>query len=154
MRVLVCIKQILDPEIPARNFQVDPASPTVIPGDAALVINPFDLNAIEVALQLKDREKSCMVTALTLGGETCGKALRHTLAMGCDEAIWLQDPTFAELDSSGIAAVIARGIQISSPVMKYFFKARVINYWRRNYPFRPDRVAGCRSWFLPCSRRP
>ena len=111
MRVLVCIKQILDPEIPARNFQVDPASPRVIPGDAGLVINPFDLNAIEVALQLKDREKSCMVTALTLGGETSGKALRHTLAMGCDEAIWLQDPTFAELDSSGIAAVIARGIQ-------------------------------------------
>jgi electron transfer flavoprotein beta subunit len=111
LHVLVCIKQILDPEIPARNFQVDRTSPKVIPGDAALVINPFDANAIEIALQLKDREKGCTVTALTLGGETCGKALRHTLAMGCDEAIWLKDPMFAELDSSGTARVIARGIQ-------------------------------------------
>ncbi len=116
MRVIVCVKQILDPEIPAHNFQVDPASLRVIPGEAALVINPFDLNAIEIALQLKDREKNCTVTALTLGGETCGKALRHTLAMGCDEAIWLQDPMFADLDSSGIAAVISRGIRKAGPV--------------------------------------
>jgi electron transfer flavoprotein beta subunit len=111
LHVLVCIKQILDPEIPPRNFQVDQAAKKVIPGDAALVINPFDANAVEIALQLKDREKGCTVTALTLGGETCGKALRHTLAMGCDEAIWLKDPMFAELDSSGTARVIARGIQ-------------------------------------------
>ena len=90
--------------------------PRVIPGDAALVINPFDLNAIEVALQLKDRDKSCIVTALTLGGETCGKALRHTLAMGCDEAIWLQDPTFADLDSSGTTKAIARGIEKAGQV--------------------------------------
>jgi electron transfer flavoprotein beta subunit len=116
LRVLVCIKQILDPEIPARNFQVDPASPKVIPGDAALVINPFDANAIEIALQLKDRQEGCAVTALTLGGETCGKALRHTLAMGCDEAIWLQDPMFVELDSLGTARVIARGIQKAGQV--------------------------------------
>jgi len=116
LRVLVCIKQILDPEIPARNFQVDRASLKAIQGDAALVINPFDANAIEIALQLKDRQKGCTVTALTLGGETCGKALRHTLAMGCDEAIWLHDPMFADLDSSGTARVIARGIQKAGQV--------------------------------------
>ena len=116
MRVLVCIKQILDPEIPARNFQVDRASLKAIQGDAALVINPFDANAIEIALQLKDQQKDWSVTALTLGGETCGKALRHVLAMGCDEAIWLQDPMFEELDSSGIARVIARGIQKAGQV--------------------------------------
>ena len=111
MRVLVCIKQILDPEIPARNFQVDPVLPQAIQGDAAWVINPFDANAVEIALQLKDQRKDCTVTALSLGGETCGKALRHTLAMGCDEAIWLRDPMFADLDSSGTANVISRGIQ-------------------------------------------
>lgn len=113
MRIIVCIKQILDPEVPPRNFQVDRAAKKVIPGDAALVINPFDANALEVALQLKDREKDCTVTALTLGGETCGKALRHALSMGCDEAIWLKDPLFEELDSSWTARVIARGIEKS-----------------------------------------
>lgn len=111
MQVLVCLKQILDPEIPPRNFQVDRASKRVIPGDAAWVINPFDENAIEIALQLKDRQKNCTVTALTLGGETCNKALRHALAMGCDEAIWLKDPLWQGLDSWGTAKVIAVGIK-------------------------------------------
>jgi len=111
LHVIVCIKQILDPEIPPRNFQVDRSSKRVIPGDAALVINPFDANAIEIALQLKDRQKNCTVTALTLGGETCGKALRQALAMGCNEGVWLKDPFWAGLDSAGTARVIARGIQ-------------------------------------------
>lgn len=116
MQVLVCIKQILDPEIPPRQFEVDQAAKKVLPGGAAWVINPFDSNAVEIALQLKDRHKDCTVTALTLGGETCGKVLRHALAMGCDEAIWLKDPLFEELDSSGTARVIARGIEKSGPV--------------------------------------
>ncbi|MDH4266837.1 MAG: electron transfer flavoprotein subunit beta/FixA family protein [Deltaproteobacteria bacterium] len=111
LHIIVCIKQILDPEIPPRNFQVDQASKKVIPGDAALVINPFDVNAIEIALQLKDRQKNCTVTVLTLGGEPCGKALRHALAMGCDEAIWLKDAFFEGLDSAATAKVIARAIQ-------------------------------------------
>jgi electron transfer flavoprotein beta subunit len=64
---------------------------------------------------MKDRQKDCTVTALTLGGETCGKALRHAFSMGCDEAIWLKDPLFEELDSSGTARVIARGIEKSKP---------------------------------------
>jgi hypothetical protein len=37
LQVLVCIKQILDPEIPSRRFEVDRAAKKVIPGDAALV---------------------------------------------------------------------------------------------------------------------
>jgi electron transfer flavoprotein beta subunit len=113
LRVIVCIKQILDPEVPPRIFQVDRAAKKVIPGDTAMVINPFDANALEVALQLKDRLKDCGVTALTLGGETCGKALRHALSMGCDDAIWLKDPLFEELDSWGTARVIARGVEKS-----------------------------------------
>jgi electron transfer flavoprotein beta subunit len=113
LRVIVCIKQIPDPEVSPRNFQVDRAAKRVIPGDAALVINPFDANALEVALQLRDRQKDCTVTALTLGGDTCGKALRHALSMGCDDAIWLRDPLCEEMDSAGTAKLIARGIEKS-----------------------------------------
>lgn len=76
-----------------------------------MVVNPYDENAIEVALQLKGSQKDSTVTALTLDGEPCGKALRHVLAMGCDEAIWLKDPCWEELDSFGIAKVLAKGIR-------------------------------------------
>jgi len=116
LQIIVCIKQILDPEIPPRNFQIDRALKQVIPGDAAWVINPFDANALEVALQLKEHQKDCTVTALTMGGEMSGKALRQALAMGCDEAVWLKDSFFEGLDSWGTAKVIAQGIKKRGPV--------------------------------------
>jgi electron transfer flavoprotein beta subunit len=116
LQVLVCVKQILDPEIPPRQFEVDRGSKKAVPGGAALVISPFDANAVEIALQLKSREKDCTVTALTLGGEASGKVLRHVLAMGCDEAVQLADPIFEGLDSSGTAKAIAAGIRKKGPV--------------------------------------
>ena len=111
MRIAVCIKQILDPEVPPRDFKVDPAAKKALQGTAALVINPFDENAIEVALQLKDRQKDAVVTAVNLAGEAGDKALRRALSMGCDEAVWLKDPLFEGLDSFGVATVLALGLK-------------------------------------------
>lgn len=111
MNIVVCIKQILDPEIHPRDFQVDPVSKKAVQGAAPLVVNPYDENAIEVAVQVKEKVKDAMVTALTLGGESADKALRRALGKGCDEAIWLKDPLFEDLDSFGVARVLAKGIR-------------------------------------------
>jgi electron transfer flavoprotein beta subunit len=46
-----------------------------------------------------------------MGGETSQKVLRHAMAMGCDDAIWLKDPVFDALDSHGVAKVLAAGIK-------------------------------------------
>ncbi len=110
MRILVCIKQIIDPEISPQIFQIDRIAKRAAQKDVALVMNPYDENAIEVALQLKDRQKEINVAVLTLGGEFSDKALRRALSMGCDEAFWLKDPQWEGLDSSGMAQVIGRGI--------------------------------------------
>jgi electron transfer flavoprotein beta subunit len=111
MNIAVCIKQILDPEIHPRDFQIDPGLKMAVQGAAALVVSPYDENAIEVALQVKGKAKDATVTALTLGGESADQALRRALGKGCDEAIWLQDPFFEDLDSFGIAKVLAKGIK-------------------------------------------
>lgn len=111
MNIVVCIKQILDPETRPRDFQVDSNSKKAVQGTAALVVNPYDENAIEVALQLKAKMGEATVTAMTLGGATADKALRRVLGMGCDEGIWLKDPLFEDLDSAGIARVLAKGIK-------------------------------------------
>ena len=55
MNILVCLKQILDPEIPARDFRVDPARREAERGAANLVTNIFCENALETALQLRER---------------------------------------------------------------------------------------------------
>ena len=111
MRILVCLKQIIDPEISPQIFQIDREAKKAVQKDAALVINPYDENAIEVALQLKDRQKEINVAVLTLGGPFSDKALRRALSMGCDEAFWLKDPQWEGLDSFGTAEIIAKGIR-------------------------------------------
>ncbi len=54
MNMVVCIKQILDPEIPARDFRVDSAKREAERGGANLVTNIFCENALETALQSRD----------------------------------------------------------------------------------------------------
>lgn len=53
LQIIVCAKQIPDPEGPLDAFQVDPKAKKVIPVRIPPVINPFDENALEAALQIK-----------------------------------------------------------------------------------------------------
>jgi electron transfer flavoprotein beta subunit len=111
MNIAVCVKQILDPEMHLNDFQVDRTARKVVEGKAQLVMNPYDENAIEVALQVRSGLTAARAIALTLGGKSADKVLRRALGMGCDDAIWLKDPSLEDLDSFGIAKVLAKGIR-------------------------------------------
>lgn len=80
-------------------------------GDAPLVLNPWDEYAVEQALLTKE-EHGGKVTAITLGPEEEREALKLALAMGCDEAFIVSDPSFAGADtlvaSAALAAAIAK----------------------------------------------
>ncbi|MBN1630310.1 MAG: hypothetical protein JW990_11130, partial [Thermoleophilia bacterium] len=53
--IIVCMKQVLDPEIPLSLFRIDPEARTAIPPKATPpVLSPFDESALEAALQIKD----------------------------------------------------------------------------------------------------
>jgi electron transfer flavoprotein beta subunit len=86
MNIIVCIKQILDPEIPARDFRVDSAKRQADRGSANLVMNIFCENALETALQTRD---ACggKITALAVGPPDAEDVLRKALALKADEAI-------------------------------------------------------------------
>jgi len=81
MNILVCMKQILDPEVPARDFRIDAARREAERGSASLVTNIFCENALEVALQLGGT-----ITALSYGAESAEDTLRKALAMKADAA--------------------------------------------------------------------
>jgi electron transfer flavoprotein beta subunit len=50
MNMIVCCKQIFDPEAPPASFKIDAANNKVIPPtNVPLVISPFDANAVEAA---------------------------------------------------------------------------------------------------------
>lgn len=111
MNIIVCVKQILDPEMPAAKFRLDPKSNRVIPPeDVPLVINPYDAQAVELALRVKERH-SGKITVLTLGSTAAASVVRHALSMGADEGVILADQAFNGSDSFSIAYILTRAIQ-------------------------------------------
>ncbi|MFQ5846491.1 MAG: electron transfer flavoprotein subunit beta/FixA family protein [Candidatus Methylomirabilales bacterium] len=110
MRIVVCLKQIIDPELPVSQFKIDPASKRQQPNGHPLVISPYDENALEVALQLKE-QTSGHVAVLSVGGASAVSALRKGLAMGADEAALISDPALVGCDAFAVATALARGTE-------------------------------------------
>jgi len=110
LHIIVCLKQIIDPEIPPHVFQIDPIKKKQIRGRQVLLISTFDEVALEVALQLKEKVGS-KVTALTIGQKEAEEALHTALAMGADEAILVSDPAFENTDSFGTAHILAAALR-------------------------------------------
>ncbi len=109
INIIVCAKQIPDPEAPLSDVSVDTENKEVIV-DAPLVINPFDENALEAAIQLKE-EMDAKITVLSLGKKVSDTVLRKTLAAGADELILLEDNAFEKLDSHSVACALADAIR-------------------------------------------
>jgi len=110
MHVVVCINHIPDPEAPAKPFKLDAATNRPALLRANRVIGPFDENALETALQLKD-SAGAKVTALTAGPATNVEALRKALAARSDAAVHVKEDQAAELDSAAVARLLAAAIK-------------------------------------------
>lgn len=101
MKVLVAVKRVVDYNVKVR---IKPDGSDVDVAGAKMGINPFDENAIEEALRLKERGQASEVVAVTLGSPTVQDVLRHALAMGVDRAILVE--TDAALQPLGVAKVL------------------------------------------------
>ncbi|MCI0387946.1 MAG: electron transfer flavoprotein subunit beta/FixA family protein [Acidobacteria bacterium] len=118
MNIIVCLKQILDPEIPVRDFRVDGEKMEAVQGSANLVTNIFCENALETALQLREKlgeklgEKSGgRITALTFGAESAEDALRKALAMKADAATLVVNDGHPHPDPLAVAQTLAAAIR-------------------------------------------
>jgi len=111
MNMIVCVKQVIDPEAPPASFKVDEASGKVVPPPGVPpVISPFDENAVEAALRLKDAHGG-KITVLSLGTSLLREVVKKPLSMGADELILLEDEAFAEGDSWSTAYALAMAIK-------------------------------------------
>ncbi len=109
MNIVVCMKQILDPELPARDFRVDRAKREAERGSAALVTNIFCENALETALQFREVHGG-KITAVTCGSESAEDVLRKSLALRADEAVLVSSPA-AQPDPFFVARTLAAAIR-------------------------------------------
>ena len=115
MKIIVCAKQVVDPETPVSAFKIDPQLRRVTPSPGIPpVVNGFDENATEAALRIKD-STGAHVTVLSVGhGFTDDgggvPVMKKPLSMGADELVLVEDPALVNLDSFATAYVLAQAI--------------------------------------------
>ena len=101
MKILVAIKRVQD-----YNVKVRPksdGSDVDIEG-IKMGINPFDENALEEALRLKEKELASEIIVVSIGDEKNQDVLRHGLSMGANRAILVE--TNDSLEPLGVANVL------------------------------------------------
>ena len=109
MNIIVCCKQVIDPEAPPASFKVE-GNKIVPPAGVPPVISPFDEGAVEAALRVKDA-KGGKVTALSLGTNLLRDVVKKPLSMGADELVLLEDPAFDGGDGNSIAYALSLAIK-------------------------------------------
>ena len=56
MNIIVCVKQVIDPEAPPASFKIDAAANKAEMRGAPPVIDPYGEFAVEAALRLKEAQ--------------------------------------------------------------------------------------------------
>lgn len=106
LRLIVLIKQV--PDIERVRFDVE--SGRIDRSSAPAETNPFDLHALEAAVQIKEKFGG-VVTAISMGPRQAEASLRDALARGADRAILLTDDRFAGADTIATARTLAAAIK-------------------------------------------
>lgn len=104
MNIVVTLKQTFDTEakIVLKDGQIDATG-------VNLVMNPYDEFAVEEALVLKEKFGG-EVTIVSTGAEKAQEAIRTALAMGCDQAVLVCDPTIESPDEWMVAEILAKAV--------------------------------------------
>ena len=111
MNIIVCCKQVIDPEAPPASFKVDASTNKAVPPPGVPpVISPFDESAVEAALRVKDA-KGGKVTVLSLGVNLLRDVVKKPLSMGADELVLLEDTAFADGDNYSTAYALSMAIK-------------------------------------------
>lgn len=106
MKILVFIKQVPDTD----DVKLDPKTGNIMREGVASKLNPLDANAIEAAVQLKEKY-GATVCAITMGPPQAEDALKRALAIGCDEAYLLSDRAFGGADTLATSYTLAKAAE-------------------------------------------
>ena len=106
MEILVCIKQV-----PGSNkVEVDPVTGVLKRDGADSKMNPYDLYALEVGLELREQYGG-KVSVLTMGPPQAKAVLYEAFAMGADEGALITDRKFGGADVLATSYTLSQGIK-------------------------------------------
>jgi electron transfer flavoprotein beta subunit len=116
MKIAVCAKHV--PEAAAHS-RIDPQTKRLDrSGEGTL--NPFDVNAVEEALTLKEAAGEGEVVVVSLGPERALEAMRKALAMGADRVVLVSDEGAAGSDLVATSHVVAKALERERPDLVLF----------------------------------
>ena len=106
MKICVLIKQVPDQ---TSVLKINPEQTWINEDNLVFTTNESDNYALEEGLLLKEQHGGEVVVC-TVGPERSTQVLKDALAKGADRAVFLNDPTFADVDIHGLAAVISKAL--------------------------------------------
>lgn len=106
MRIIVCIKQVPD----TNEVKINQETGTLIRNGVPSIMNPDDRNALEAALDFKDRY-GAEVIVITMGPPQAKDVLKEALSMGADKSVLITDRRFGGSDTWATSTIIAAAIE-------------------------------------------
>jgi electron transfer flavoprotein beta subunit len=107
LNIIVCVKQVADPNIPPVRYTRS---------DGKRIVSPFGVPPSTATMRTRWKrhygfaQHGGRVTAIGLGDDSSREALKRALAMGADAAVLLNDPAWLNADSAGVGRAIAAAI--------------------------------------------
>ena len=113
LKIVVLAKQVPD----TRNVGKDAMTPEGTVNRAALpaIFNPEDLNALEMALSLKDRVEGATVHVLTMGPQRAADIIRDAMFRGADGGYLLSGREFAGSDTLATSYALSCALRKIGP---------------------------------------
>lgn len=108
-KIIVLAKQV--PDTRAVGKDAMKADGTVNRAALPAIFNPEDLNALEMALSVKDRHPASTITLLTMGPPRAAEILREGLYRGADAGVLLTDKAFAGSDTLATSYALSCAIK-------------------------------------------
>lgn len=126
MKVLVPVKRVIDFNVKPR---VKPDGSGVDLANIKMSMNPFDENAIEEAIRLKEKGGVEEIVAVSIGVKQAAETLRTALAMGADRAILVvatDDPN-QDIEPLAVAKILKAVVDEEKPQLVIAGKQAIDN---------------------------
>src|SRR3982751_2378169 len=107
MKIAVCIKRVPDMDV---RFKIGADGASIDEGGVKFDMNDFDSWAVEAALQIKDKDPSTEVVAISLGPDAVQETIRKALSMGADRGVQLKADRIP-FDGFAIARALAEELK-------------------------------------------
>lgn len=115
LAIVVCVKQVPDPECGRDSFTINSEALRVEPRGISPVLSPFDENALEAALRIRESLAAgeVSITAVSVGKKISRTVVETALAVGADTFVKVEDERFAPsaLDSFATASILASALK-------------------------------------------